>query len=164
MARRTGNLDADHLYLKGRTLLGRRELGTAVACLTDAIRLDPDYAPSHATLAHALAVVGFYGFAPGYEALRQAKHAAERAVRLDPTLDEAHAAVFFLNVVYDRDWDLLETQYARAMDAGASSLLLNWRSLYLSLAAGRAASGARHGRRVDREGGRTVRLARARPP
>ena len=137
LVRRATNLEAYELYLKGRAMFNRREMGPAMGCLQQAIALDPAYAPPQATLAAALALLGFYGFSPAYEAMPRARQAAQRAVRLDPTLGEAHATLFFVNAMHDWDWAALDEQFENALAHGATTLLLNWRSLYLSMIAGR---------------------------
>ena len=137
LVRRAGNLQAYELYLKGRAMFNRREMGPAIACLHQAIALDPSYAPPQATLAAALALLGFYGFAPAYDAMPKARQAAQRAVRLDPTLGDAHATLFFINAMYDWDWAAIDEQFENALANGATTLLLNWRSLYLSMIVGR---------------------------
>ena len=137
LVRRAANLEAYELYLKGRAMFNRREMGPAVATLQQAIALDPAYAPPQATLAAALALLGFYGFAPAYEAMPRARQAAQRAVRLDPTLGDAHATLFFVNAMYDWDWATIDEQFETALAHGATTLLLNWRSLHLSMIVGR---------------------------
>src|SRR2546430_17495790 len=51
----TGNLDAYHLYLKGRYYLAQRGLGLkkALECFDQALALDPQYALAYAGLADA---------------------------------------------------------------------------------------------------------------
>ena len=137
LVRRAANLEAYELYLKGRAMFNRREMGPAIVCLHQATALDPSYAPPQATLAAALALLGFYGFAPAYEAMPKARQAAQRAVRLDPTLGDAHATLFFINAMHDWDWASIDEQFENALAKGATTLLLNWRSLYLSMIAGR---------------------------
>jgi tetratricopeptide (TPR) repeat protein len=137
LVRRAANLEAYELYLKGRAMFNRREMGAAVTCLQQAIALDPAYAPPQATIAAALALLGFYGFAPAYEVMPKARQAAQRAVRLDPTLGDAHATLFFVNAMHDWDWASIDEQFEHAVANGATTLLLNWRSVYLSMIVGR---------------------------
>jgi serine/threonine protein kinase/Tfp pilus assembly protein PilF len=137
LVRRAANLEAYELYLKGRAMFNRREMGPAIGCLQQAIALDSAYGPAYATLAAALALLGFYGFAPAYDAMPKARQAAQRAVRLDPTLGDAHATLFFINAMHDWDWSSIDEQFEEALANGATTLLLNWRSLYLSMIVGR---------------------------
>src|SRR5207244_12300201 len=62
----TGNLDAYHLYLKGRYYLAQRGLGLkkALECFDQALALDPQYALAYAGLADACTVLAQYGLAP----------------------------------------------------------------------------------------------------
>jgi tetratricopeptide (TPR) repeat protein len=92
----TESLEAHHAYLEGRYYWNRRIGGSwqkAVACFDRAIALDPFYAQPYAGLADAYMSLAMYGFLSSSEALAKAKPAAERAVTLDETLAEAHAAL-----------------------------------------------------------------------
>lgn len=70
------------------TSLRRAELDRAVDLLEDAIRLEADYAPAHATLANAYAFRAIATTNPGD--LVSAKAHAERAVALDPLNAAGH--------------------------------------------------------------------------
>src|SRR5438128_10453786 len=61
----TGNLDAYHLYLKGRYYLAQRGLGLkkALECFDQALALDPNYALAYAGLADACTVLAEDGVA-----------------------------------------------------------------------------------------------------
>ena len=142
---RAANLDAYHHFLRGRTQFNQRALGAAAKDLQEAVRLDPDYAPAQALLATVLSVIGFYGVVPGYDVFRRAKRAAQRAVALDPSLADATSAAFFIAIVYDWDWESIDTHFTRVPSQARSSLLLNWYSLYLSLILGRTAQGIEAG-------------------
>jgi serine/threonine-protein kinase len=149
VVRRAASLDAYHLYLKGRTLMNRRELGAAVEALAAAAASDPDYAPSHAMFASTLAMLAFYGFIPGYDALPRAKRAAQRALRLDPALVDAHAALFIIATVHDWDWEAADEIFGTASGLGPlPPLLLNWRSVSLTLISGRHDEAIGIGRRA----------------
>ena len=96
MTRRyTDNAEAYHAYLKGRyhtlqyTPEGNQQ---AVKELNEALRLDPNYALAWAGLADAYAAASDWLMSPR-EALPKARAAAEKALALDDTLAEAHAAL-----------------------------------------------------------------------
>ncbi len=85
------NSEAHEAYLRGRHLVVQSTSSGrdgAIREFEEAIRLDPGYALAHAELALATA------FLPGIisEAIARAAPHAERAMVLDPTLAEAHAA------------------------------------------------------------------------
>jgi TolB-like protein/Tfp pilus assembly protein PilF len=96
------NTEAHDAYLRGRYLVVQRTQGTiegAVREFEKAISLDPDYALAHAELAIATLLLdswGGYGDLTVTEARARASPHAERAMALDPTLAEAHAAAGFL--------------------------------------------------------------------
>jgi adenylate cyclase len=80
-------VNAYEFYLKGRTYLGQRALEQAVGMFEIAVEFDPEYAPAHAGLAHALAEL--YGESDGdADLLARAGAASERAVALAPRLGE----------------------------------------------------------------------------
>jgi serine/threonine-protein kinase len=137
LVRPAASLEAYELYLKGRALFNRREMGQAIGSLTRAAQLDPGYAPAHATLSSTMALLAFYGFVPSYEVMPKARLAAQQAVRLDPGLAEAHAAQFFIGLVYEWNWDEVEAQFERALACAPTPVLLTWRAMHLSLVLGR---------------------------
>jgi len=90
----TTNLEAYHLYLRGRAQLHRRgaSLALAIESFEEAIAIDADYAPALAELAHALVLQAFWGQREPEAVLGRAGDAATRALQSDPQLGEAHAA------------------------------------------------------------------------
>ncbi|MFN2602552.1 MAG: protein kinase [Gemmatimonadaceae bacterium] len=93
-AARTRNVRAYEYYLRGRQLYHqwRRESWEAAEDMfRRAISLDPEYALAYTGLADSSAIRYMY-FSGGDEALQQTDSASQRAVQLDPTLAEAHAA------------------------------------------------------------------------
>ena len=103
------NPEAYRLYLKGahqaRTWT-ERGFHSSLELFQQAIAIDPTYAPSHAGLAYALAMMGFYGFLPGAEAYLKAKAAGKTAIALDPASAEARAALALCAMQADRDFKL----------------------------------------------------------
>jgi eukaryotic-like serine/threonine-protein kinase len=70
----------------------------------EAIEKDPGDARSYAGLALGYITIA-HGTDPPPDALSVARSAAERAILLDETLCEAHAALGFIKGYYDWDWD-----------------------------------------------------------
>lgn len=97
-ASRTANSAAYETYLRGRQLLHRRtreSLLGAMEAFQEAARLDPQYAPTYAAHAAALALWPHYGYPGGpdpYAAHAEAIALADRALALDPDLADAYAA------------------------------------------------------------------------
>jgi serine/threonine protein kinase/tetratricopeptide (TPR) repeat protein len=127
-AKGTENIEAYSLYLQARSL-AQRSMQTdderAIDCLHKSLKLDPKFAPAWATLAVVhTSLFNRYVTRPFAEARTDAYEAAEKALRLDPLLADAHVAmgqVFNL----DWDWDKALTQFHEAMtlDPGDASAL-----------------------------------------
>ncbi|MEM8958053.1 MAG: winged helix-turn-helix domain-containing protein [Pseudomonadota bacterium] len=89
------SLEAYALVLEAEMALIRGASGAiadAVACSVEALRIAPDSAAANSAHAHALTVRALYG-SGGPDDLRQALHCAERAVSLEPSASEGHAAL-----------------------------------------------------------------------
>jgi len=120
LARRaTENTEAYQLYLQGRfywnqnTEAGMRK---AVECYQQAIDKDPAYARAYAGLADAYNSLGFMAYMPSKEAFPNARAAANRALRLDDTLSEAHNSLAGVRYLYDWDWPGAEKELKRAIE------------------------------------------------
>ena len=90
------NTEAHDAYLRGRHLVvqrGRAGVEGAVGEFEQAITLDPEYALAHAELAMATLLLNQAAGLPVTEAIARATPYAERAMALDPTLAETHAAI-----------------------------------------------------------------------
>src|SRR5437667_5372732 len=95
-AQPTTDTTAYELYHKGRSLWERRSgdnIPKAISFYEQAIARDPNYALAYAGLASAYILSPFYTGADRHEAGLKAKEAALKALRLDPNLAEAHAAL-----------------------------------------------------------------------
>lgn len=108
-ARGTRNARALEQYYRGVRLAAERtdrDLRDAVASFERAIREDSSFALAHAALAQAYSVLPGYGDFPVDSAMSLGMAAAAHALRLDPTLADAYAAMGQL--VQNVDWDLRE--------------------------------------------------------
>jgi len=103
----TADPEAYRLYLKGahqaRTW-STPGFRSALDLFQQSIAIDPSYAPSHAGLAYALVMMGFYGLILGSDAFAKAKAAAKKAIELDPANAEAHSALSLLAMQADHDF------------------------------------------------------------
>jgi TolB-like protein len=93
------NTEAHDAYLRGRHLVVQRTVATVEGAAREfekAVELDPGYAPAHAELAIATLLLGGSGSVTDTEAIARATPHAERAMALEPTLAQAHAATGFL--------------------------------------------------------------------
>jgi DNA-binding SARP family transcriptional activator/TolB-like protein/Tfp pilus assembly protein PilF len=136
----TRDPQAYRLYMRGRAAWYRRGPGdpqAALAFFQQALALDPDYALAYSAIADVYNVLGThdYGLASPTETSPVAREAAERALRLNPELPEAHAALG--NVLFNHDWDLgaAERLYRRAIRLNPGyGMVRHWLSLLLATA------------------------------
>ena len=119
----TGLKEAYHLYLKGRYHWNRRSLGTALPYLEDAVERDPAYALAWAVLANCYALAGTYEVLPPSRSVPRAKSAAIKALQLDPSLAEPHAALAWVQSYFDWDWIAGEREFEQAFDRHLDALL-----------------------------------------
>jgi len=117
----TDNVDAYHAYLKGRYCWNKRtdeDVKKAIEYFKKAIDADPAYALPYVGLADAYIVLGSFGIATlaPKEAFPKARQAAERALEIDDTLAEAHAALAYCLGGYDWNWTLCEREFKRALE------------------------------------------------
>jgi Tfp pilus assembly protein PilF len=121
----TANLEAYHLYLRGRFLVNRlagqfEALFGARDAFQQAIALDPEYAPAYAGLSETYSSLAYLTFVPTMEASEAAMTAARRAVALDPELPEAHTAVGWTKTLFAIDLRTAEQDFIRAIELGPS--------------------------------------------
>jgi len=115
------NPRAYEAYLKGRYYaykLSDDGLHRGEGYFREAIRIDPSYAPAYTGIAYVwLARTGWT--ASPLDANPKIKAAAETAIRLDPTLAEAHADLGIVHYWYDWDWASAEREFTRAIALNA---------------------------------------------
>jgi TolB-like protein len=130
--RYTDDAQAYQLYLQGRynsnkgTIAGYKN---AIEYFQRAIQQDPKYALAYAGLADTYLLLGSYWV----EVLPEAKAAAEQALKLDPSLAEAHVALGLIKLSLDWDWPAAEAAFKQGLTLNPSSALAhNQYALYLA--------------------------------
>jgi Tfp pilus assembly protein PilF len=113
------------LYFAGRYNFEHRSpesLNRAVQLFSEAIRRDPAYAEAYAGLANCHLMLREYAGVPDAVAYPRARAAAERALALDDTLADAHAARAFVTFFYDHEFAAGITGFQRAiaLDPGSA--------------------------------------------
>jgi DNA-binding winged helix-turn-helix (wHTH) protein/TolB-like protein/Tfp pilus assembly protein PilF len=155
--RYTDDAETYQLYLRGRYHWNKRTtagLNRAIEYFQQAIERDPNHAPAYAGLADSYSVLGSHdqGARAPKEVFPQATAAARRAIEIDETLAEAHAALAFIQFYYEWDGASAEKEFHRAFELNPRyTTLQQWYSHY-SVARGRmeaSLAAARRGVELD---------------
>ena len=115
-----------------------------------AIQAEPNYALAYAGLANSYILMGDFGVGvlPPHDANNAAEHAALKAIELDETLAEAHAALAMSRFRSDGDLKGVEVEFKRALELSPGSATAHhWYSHYL-LAVGRSEEAIAEGKRA----------------
>ncbi|HYQ88146.1 MAG TPA: protein kinase, partial [Candidatus Binatia bacterium] len=114
----TKNLEAFELVLRGRALQIKRGrfMPQAVACFERAIAIDPQYAEPLASLSDSYRLMGTFGVAPFAEVMSKSKALAERALAIDPGLDEAWSTLAAVEEQYEWNFAHSDSLYDRALE------------------------------------------------
>jgi serine/threonine protein kinase/tetratricopeptide (TPR) repeat protein len=123
-------------YLRGRYLWNKRtpeDLRNALAAFKQAVDLDPTSALAWSGLADGYSILANYDDQPPRLVKPQAKAAALRALQLDDSLAEAHAALAELAWNYDWDFAAASREFDRALALNPNyANALHWRGLHLN--------------------------------
>lgn len=118
--------EAHHAWLAGRRYTAIRTgeaLERAIVAFERSIHHDPDFAPAHAGLARAWGLMATVEppREPPPQAWARARHAALRALVLDPGLASAHAALADIAFRCDWEWAVAEREFLRAIELEPAS-------------------------------------------
>lgn len=146
--------EAYEAYLKGRYFWSKRtadNLRISIEYFQLAIAEDPKFAAAYAGLADTYSTVGSNVMLASV-ASENARVAALKALELDPSLADGHAALALVHFYYDWNWNETEHECKRAIELNPNYATAHfWYSLYLG-AMGRnaeALSEAEHAEELD---------------
>lgn len=117
------NEEAYDEYLQGLQALSLRTAASGLAAiqhLERATTLDPTYALAYAAKARCYGLLPILDGMKPQEAMPKARDAAERAIELDASLAEAHAALAFVKAHYEYDWPAAEREFRRGIELNPS--------------------------------------------
>lgn len=110
--------DADALYVKGRNEWNKRTadgLNEAIRYFNQVVGLYPNHARAYAGLADSHNMLVIYGAQSPKEAFPKARLAATKALAIDDTLAEAHAALALTYFRGDWNWSEAEREFRLAI-------------------------------------------------
>jgi TolB-like protein/DNA-binding winged helix-turn-helix (wHTH) protein/Flp pilus assembly protein TadD len=134
---RTVNPEAYDLYLKGRFYWNQRSpaaIKESVGYLQQATAQDPSFALAYVGLADAYNIGNIMGVYAPKDSLPEAKAAATKALELDPSLAEAHAALGMEMSHYEFDFPGAQREFLKAIEVNPNSAYahLFYSNCYLS--------------------------------
>jgi serine/threonine-protein kinase len=135
----TQDIDAYRLFLLGRFHLNKRtaaDLTRAINYFRDAVNRDPAYAHAYTGLAECYTLIASAGYniIPREEATANARSSVMKALELDETLADAHAALAYVKFRLDWNWAEARASFKRAIELKpGNSRSHEWYALYLSL-------------------------------
>ena len=118
------NPEAYDLYLKGRFYWNQRtpdSIKESIGYFQQATAKDGNFALAYAGLADAYNISNIIGPVSAKDSFPQAKAAAMRAILLDPSLAEAHAALGMEKSHYEFDFPGAEREFLKAIDLNLNS-------------------------------------------
>jgi TolB-like protein len=132
----TTNLGAYEAFLEGRYHWHKFSPAgfiKALECYNRAVAIDPDYGPAYTGIAEF-----YFGLCLDYAsvaqpALTMAMTAAERAVELNEIDGEAHAALAYITIVKNWDWEMGHQHLLRALDLNPSSHVVRFSDAFWRL-------------------------------
>ena len=116
--------DAYDLYLRGRYYWNQRNpagIKQSIAYFQQAIAKDASFALAYSGLADAYNISNIIGAYTSKESLPQARAAAEKAIQLDPSLAEAHAALGMEKSHYEFDFPGAQREFLKAIELNPNS-------------------------------------------
>jgi len=116
------NWEAYSLYLKGRyawNKFTKENTRKAIDFFQQAIDIDPTYAQAYAGLADAYHELSYY--IPPDDVMPKSKAASTKALQLDDSLGQAHAALGWVKWTYDWDFAGAEQEFRRAIELDPNS-------------------------------------------
>jgi serine/threonine protein kinase/tetratricopeptide (TPR) repeat protein len=119
------NPEAYQFYLKGRYFANQATADAfkkSIECFQQAIEREPSYAEAYAALADSYSSLGVWLYSSTTELLPKARTAAMKALELDDTLAEAHAALAYV-ALFNWDWTNAEREIKRAIELNPNSAL-----------------------------------------
>jgi TolB-like protein/Tfp pilus assembly protein PilF/predicted Ser/Thr protein kinase len=117
--RHTVSFAAYRAYMKGRYhwfIRSSSDIEKAIGYLEEAVAIDPEYALAYAGLADCYGVLPMYRPISPDEVYPRAKAAAMKALELDDSLAEAHAALSCIMENYEWDWAGSDREIERAIE------------------------------------------------
>lgn len=145
---RTIDPQAYEAYLRGIYHGDEGRQAEAIRAFEMAVEIQPDFASAHVGIARNAFFLGLYGLVPPRGAFAKMHQAAQRALDLDDSMADAHAALALYKAHYERNWAEAEAGFERALELNANNAQVHHDYAHLLLALGRRADSARESQKA----------------
>ncbi|HEX9421834.1 MAG TPA: protein kinase [Pyrinomonadaceae bacterium] len=126
----TDSNEAYQLYLKGLFHFANRtkeDVQKSIGYFQQATKLDPNFALAYVGISQSYSLMPSYSYLSPKEAFPQAKAAAQKALEIDPSLADAHAALATTLAAYDWNWVEAEREFKRAIELNPNVADIHYR-------------------------------------
>jgi TolB-like protein len=121
--KRSVNPAAHEAYLKGLYCYNKwtPEAGAkAIQCFQQAVSVDPQHGLSHAAMAQAFGMLGYWGLAPPAEVYPLSREEALKALQIDESLSVGHSVLACVLCLVDWEYEAAEKELQRAIELNPS--------------------------------------------
>ena len=115
----TSNVAAYNLYLQGRYFWNKRNqdgMEKSIGYFKQALDIDPTYSMAYVGLADAYNMLAGWAYMENTSGFQMAKAAAIKALEFDDQLGPAYAALAYVQLGYDWNWDEARKNFLRAQE------------------------------------------------
>ena len=154
MVDQTPNIAAYEAFLKGVHHLNKMTPDSMLRAreqLEEAIARDPRFLPAHCTLASYFIILAANNHRAAREVMPQARAAAERALRIDSSVPDAHSVIGQVAALFEFDWEQAEHEQTIAMAHDPVSPAVRIGYARHLMVTGRPSNGAEQARRMLEE-------------
>ena len=130
-------IDAYNMYLQGKHFQDRRDeegMKTALSFFKKTVQLDPEYELAYVGLANTYLLLADYGYGSFDENLPLAEYNANKAINLNPTSAEVHAANAYVSLIRKDDPEKTQSYYLKAIELNPNyATAHHWYSDFLKI-------------------------------
>jgi tetratricopeptide (TPR) repeat protein len=144
----TVNPEAYETYLQANYYFDNGQLPKSIDYYNQAVKLDPNYAPTYAHMARAYFFLAFFGALSPREGWGDVKQMATLALEKDETVPEAHGALALEKMHYEWDFAGAEREFKRGLELNPSDADIRHDYAHYLMAMGRVAESAAETKRA----------------
>ncbi len=144
----TVNPEAYETYLQANYYFDNGQLPKSIDYYNQAVKLDPNYAPTYAHMARAYFFLAFFGALSPQEGWGNVKQMATLALEKDETVPEAHGALALEKMHYEWDFAGAEREFKRGLELNPSDADIRHDYAHYLMAMGRVAESAAETKRA----------------